>query len=573
MRVPRYGPGFERKLPLTAGDALVLLLLAALIALGARLALRVPAVVAGRGISLEPSALPWYALFSVGRMALAYLLSLVFSLVYGYAAARSRGARAVLMPLLDVLQSVPILSFLPVVLLSFTAVLPEAFAAELASIVLIFTSQAWNMTFSFYQSVRTTPQELREAAAVFRLGPWLRFRTLELPFAAPGLVWNSMMSWSGGWFFLMAAEIFVVGKRDFRLPGLGSYLHEASAASDWRAIALGVATLVLIVVLLDLVIWRPVLAWSEKFKLELTGNDEPRESHLLDLVRRSWLLDRLTAGTLGPLADWIDRRLQRRAAVTPPVESEGEGPPGLLARATLVLLAALALYGTWRALRLVSALTAAEWLALGSGLAATLLRVTIALAITLAWTVPLGVLIGSSRRWAAWLQPVVQILASIPATALFPVLVVLLLGLPGGLSIAAVLLMLMGTQWYLLFNVIAGAAAIPEDLRLTTDLLRLSGRDRWRALTLPAIFPFLITGMITASGGAWNASVVAEHVTFGERVYDTPGVGALIAEATAHGNYPMLTAATLALVLVVVLINRFLWLRLYRRAEERYRME
>ncbi len=569
----RYSPPIARKLPLTAGDGLVLLLLAALLYLGARLALRVPAVVAGPEISLSPRALPWYALFSVGRMAVAYAISLAFSLVYGYAAARSRGARAVLMPLLDVLQSVPILSFLPVVLLSFSAILPEGFAAELASIVLIFTSQAWNMTFSFYQSVRGTPRELREAAAVFRLGPWLRFRTVELPFAAPGLVWNSMMSWSGGWFFLMAAEIFVVGRRDFRLPGLGSYLHEASAASDWRAIGLGVATLVTIVVLLDLVIWRPVLAWADKFKLDLTAGGEAPDSRVLDLVRRSWLLDRLAAGTLRPAAEWIDRRLQPPAEGLPPVEPDGEGRPGALAVGSLVLLAALALYGSYRALRLVSGLSAGAWLAVGAGLGATLLRVTIALAITLAWTVPLGVMIGSNRRWAAWLQPAVQVMASIPATALFPVFVLLLLDAPGGLSVAAILLMLMGTQWYLLFNVIAGASAIPEDLKLTTALLQLTRRDRWRVLNLPAIFPFVVTGAITASGGAWNASVVAEHVTFGDRVYDTVGIGALIAEATARGDYALLVAATLALVLLVVFINRFFWLRLYRRAEERYRLE
>ncbi len=574
MRQFRFSPALPETPAFTAGDGVIVVAIMAFLYAGTRLALHVPAAIAGPDISLSPLALPWYALLSVGRMTAAYLLSMLFSLFYGYAAARNRTARTVLMPLLDVLQSVPILSFLPIVLLSLSAILPEAFAAEVAAIVLIFTSQAWNMTFSFYQSMTTIPTEMREAAAVFRFNPWLRFKTVELPFAAMGLLWNSMMSWSGGWFFLMAAEIFNVGSRDFRLPGLGSYLQTAANAGDLRAIVLGVATLVLVIVLLDQFLWRPLIAWTDKFKVEMVEGDEPPQSWFLDLISRAWIVEQFGARVWPAFSEWTDRVLQRRAGdfVASP-EPRAENTPSRLAVVILAGVALAALYGGYRAVDLLANLSAAAWANLGKGIIATFLRVAVALAITLIWTIPVGVLIGTNRRLAAVLQPIVQVVASIPATALFPVVLLALLQAPGGLNIAAVLLMLMGTQWYLLFNVIAGAAAIPKDLRDTTDMLRLSSFDRWRTLILPALFPYIITGSITASGGAWNASIVAEHVEFGGKIHATTGVGALISQATNTGDYPLLLAGTLALVLTVILINRSFWRRLYRLAEQRYRME
>ncbi len=569
----RFGPALLRRRPaLSAGDGVLLLALAALVYVLARVAFAAPRVVRGPEISLAPAALPWYAFLSVGRMAAAYVLSLVFSLAYGYAAARNRSARTVLMPLLDILQSVPILSFLPVVLLSFSAVMPQWAAAEVASVVLIFTSQAWNMTFSFYQSMTTVPLELREAAAMFRFDPWLRFRTLELPFAAVGLIWNSMMSWSGGWFFLMAAEIFNVGARDFRLPGLGSYLQTAAVAGDARALALGLLTLVLIIALLDQCVWRPILAWAERFKIEMVGGDAAPRPWFLDLVHHSRLMRYARTALWRPALERVDARWRgwfRRGPAPVEAQADGAGTPWT-ARAIALAVGALGLAGVVPLALFLRPLDGAAWTGIGAGLAATFGRVAVALAIALVWTVPVGVLIGTNRRAALVLQPLVQIFAAIPATALFPVLVLALIGLPGGLDIAAVSLMLMGTQWYLLFNVIAGAAAIPQDLRDTTDLLRLSRFDRWRTLILPAIFPYVITGAITASGGAWNASIVAEYIQFGNRTLEAPGVGALIARATAHGDYPLLVAATLALVLAVVLVNRTFWMRLYRRAEQRF---
>ncbi|TMA93846.1 MAG: ABC transporter permease subunit [Deltaproteobacteria bacterium] len=574
MRQFRFSPALPESPAFTVGDAVILLGIASMLYAGTRLAFHVPAVIAGPDISLSPLALPWYALLSVGRMAVAYCLSMLFSLFYGYAAARNRTARTVLMPLLDVLQSVPILSFLPIVLLSLSAILPQAFAAELAAIVLIFTSQAWNMTFSFYQSMTTIPTEMREAAAVFRFDPWLRFKAVELPFAAIGLLWNSMMSWSGGWFFLMAAEIFKVGSRDFRLPGLGSYLQTAADKGDTHAVILGITTLVVVIVLLDQLVWRPLIAWTDRFKVDMVEGDEPPRSWFLDLISRAWLVEQFGTRIWRPFSEWVDSGFQRRTSgVIASPELSTETGHSRLAIGILTVFLLVALYGSYRAATLLVTLPSSAWADLGKGIFATFLRVSVALAITLIWTIPVGVFIGTNRRLAAVLQPIVQVVASIPATALFPVVLLALLEVPGGLNIAAVLLMLMGTQWYLLFNVIAGASAIPQDLLYTTDLLRLSSLDRWLTLILPALFPYIITGAITASGGAWNASIVAEHVEFGGQTHTTLGAGALIASATSTGDYALLLAATLALVLTVVLINRTFWRRLYRLAEERYRME
>jgi NitT/TauT family transport system permease protein len=296
---------------LGVGDGLILLGLATLLYIGARLAFNAPITVRGPDISLTPTALPWYALLSVGRMAIAYVLSLLFTLAYGYASAHNRTAGKILPPVLDVLQSVPILSFLPVVLLSLTALLPEDFAVELSSVVLIVTSQVWNMTFSFYQSLVTVPVEMREASAIFRLNPWLRFKTMELPFAAVGLIWNSIMSWAGGWFFLMAAEAFTVGSRDFRLAGLGSYLQAAANWGDLRSVLLGLITLVFVIVLMDQLAWRPILAWADKFKVAMVSGDEPPESWVYDAVSRYWLLEQAGQRIWHPFIEWVHVGLGR----------------------------------------------------------------------------------------------------------------------------------------------------------------------------------------------------------------------------------------------------------------------
>lgn len=555
----------------TWGDVIVILLMAVLLYGGARLAFDSPPIIEGPQISLNPIALPWYTLLSVGRMLAAYILSLLFTLTYGRTAAYNRRAESVLMPLLDVLQSVPILSFLPIVLLGLSAVLPQRIAAELASVVLIFTSQAWNMTFGWYQSLTTIPKELREASSIFRLNNWLRFKRLELPFAMIGIIWNSVMSWAGGWFFLMASEIFTVGSKDFRLPGLGAYLQEAANQGNYRAIAFGLAALILTIVALDQFVWRPLLAWSDRFKVEMVESDQPPTSWFYDLMHTSRLL--LWANAVSAR---INERLDHWLILRAPMKAEsGESDNALNWKMIgfYLLIGVVVIYGGYNAAVMLISVPYAQWGKIAIGVLATFLRVSVSLFIALLWTIPVGVAIGTNRRVASILQPIVQVTAAVPATAIFPVILLFFINMTGGLNIAAIFLMLMGTQWYLLFNIIAGASAIPQDLKYTSSLLQLSRWETWRTLILPALFPFIITGAITASGGAWNASIVAEFVHFGGQTLFATGIGSLISQATAKGDYPLLLASTLSMILTVVLINRMFWRRLYKIAEEKYRME
>jgi NitT/TauT family transport system permease protein len=560
----------------TLADGVVLLSIAVLMYAALSLARQFLAAPAeATQISLAPAALPTYTLYSLGRMFAAYALSVLFTLFYGRLAAYNRRAERVLLPLLDVLQSVPILSFLPVVLIGLSAVMPQRVAAELASVVLIFTSQAWNLTFAWYQSLTTIPKELREASAIFRLNTWMQFKSLELPFAAIPLIWNSMMSWAGGWFFLMAAEIFTVGQESFRLPGLGAYLQTVALQGNLTAIGWGLGTLILVIVVMDQWIWRPLLAWADRFKIEMVESDNPPTSWFYNLWHNSRLVGWFEARLAMPVMEWFDARLIRSSPMREAGE-ESDGRPGSGFHLTLILGIALLAFGAfkiWESKASLVLLPWTEWESIMIGVLATMLRVFIALLIALLWTVPLGYAIGSNPRLASWLQPVVQVVASLPATALFPVFVAALVTLRGGLNLAAVLLMLMGTQWYLLFNVIAGAAAIPQDLKYTTALIGIRGWERWRTLILPALFPFIVTGSITASGGAWNASIVAEFIQFGGQTLRITGIGSVIAGATSSGDYPLLLVSTLSMILTVVTINRLFWRRLYRIAEEQYRME
>ncbi len=528
-------------------------------------------------IDLSPSALPGYALASVIRMTAAYVLSMAFSLIYGRLTASGPWAERLLLPVLDILQSIPILSFMPGVVLALVALFPRNnVGLELAAIVLIFTSQAWNLAFSFYQSMRTIPNELREAATIARLGSWRRFTKLELPFATIGLVWNSMISWAGGWFFLMAAEQFTLGDKDFRLPGLGSFLKTAADAGDVFALVLGLAMLIAIIVILDQLLWRPLVAWSEKFRFEQTESGEVATSAVLTALRRSRLLEWLEERGTPALADAFEqltRFARRPRAPSGSIKTQQQGRARVGQVVVLVVLAGGAVWGIIAIARLLAGLTPDDWGSLPGAAGATLVRTFAALLIGTLWTVPLGVRIGLNPRLARRAQPLVQMAASIPATALFPVLLLVFLGLPGGLNVAAVALMLLGTQWYLLFNVIAGAQSIPSDLREAAVIYHVSGWRRWRTLILPAIFPYLITGLITATGGAWNASIVSEYVTFGNQTFQTVGLGSLIADAANGANFARLAAGTLAMAFLVLTINRFLWRRLYKTAEQRFHLD
>jgi NitT/TauT family transport system permease protein len=524
-------------------------------------------------ISHSPSALPLYALYSLLRIALAYLLSLAFTLVYGYIAAYNPKAERVMIPLLDILQSIPVLSFLPGVMLAMVSLFPaHQLGVELGAILLIFTGQVWNMAFSFYSSLKSIPKEMREAARLYRFTAWQRFTQMELPYAAIGLIWNSMMSVAGGWFFLMACEMFVLGTRDFRLPGLGSFLQTASSNGDTRAILWGLAAMILVIVLLDQLVWRPVIAWAQKFKFEQVESADAPKSPVLALLRRSRTISTIEKNIRAPLAERMALYFARTRSVRPEIRKVH--PVLKWLNRTLAIAALLAIaFAIFDSFKLLAGLQRSDFSSLGIGAAATFLRVTCALLIGTAWTVPIGVWIGFNPKLARIAQPIAQIAASVPATALFPVVLLILIRIGGGLGIGSIALLLLGTQWYVLFNVIAGAIAIPTDLKEAAEVFQFGTLDKWRTLILPGIFPFLVTGLVTAGGGAWNASIVAEYFHFKGQTISTVGLGATISRATDSGNFPLLLAATITMSAIVVTINRTVWKPMYRLAESRFRLE
>jgi NitT/TauT family transport system permease protein len=557
---------------LRRGDILIVLALLVFIYAGIRLAS--PTSVIGPEINLAPSSLPWYALLSLMRMSASYLLSLSFALVFGYVASRSRTAERVMMPILDVLQSVPLLSFLPVVLLILTTVFPQRVGIEITAVVLIFTSQAWNIAYSFHQSIRTAPRDLQEAASNFRMNWWYRLRYLELPFGIRGLLWNSVVSWANGWFFLMAAETFRVNERDFRLFGLGSYLQRAAEQQDGTAILLGAVTLIAIIIMLDQFVWQPLLAWAERFRTDLVENDEPPRSWFYDLMSRSFLAQWFHDWVLTPLGEFLDRRLGATHRAVPPTPSARRITLWRVLRVVITLAAfGVLAAGVVGVVGQLLSLSAERWGEILTATAYTSLRIAVASLLGLLWTVPVGVWIGTNPRLSAGLQPIVQSVAAVPATAFFPVLVLYFVNLPFGLNGAAVLLMMLGTQWYLLFNVIAGASALPQELKDAARLYKITGWNQWRTLVLPAILPYIITGLNIVGGGAWNASIVAEYTEFGNKVYSVPGLGSIIADATAKADYDMLLAATLTMIVTVVAVNTFVWQRVHHWAEEKFRLD
>lgn len=523
-------------------------------------------------IDLHPSALPRYALYSVLRISIAYGLSLLFTLVYGYIAAYNRKAERFMIPLLDTLQSIPVLSFLPGVMISMVALFPtRQLGVELGSILLIFTGQVWNMTFSFYSSLKNIPREMYEAAQVYQLSWWQRFRQLELPYAAIGLIWNSMMSVAGGWFFLMACEMFVLGNRDLRLPGLGSYLQTAANAGSTRAIVAGLAVMIGVIVLMDRLVWRPVIAWAEKFKFEQVEAAEAPRSRILDLLRRSRLLAVLSRRSVMPAREALDLYFARVHAASHP-SARSPRSKWMVRIVSSLALAGLA-YAIVKMLVLAASVSWSDLRAIFLGAGATFLRVEFVLLLAALWTIPVGTLIGLHPKLSAIAQPLAQIAASVPATALFPIILLVLIRAGGGLGIGSIVLLLLGTQWYILFNVIAGASAIPTDLKEVCDVYHFKRVERWRKLFLPGIFPYLITGFVTASGGAWNASIVAEYFHFRGQTFSTVGLGAVISQATDSGNFRMLMAATLVMAMIVVTVNRMVWRRLYVLAATRFKLE
>jgi len=520
-------------------------------------------------ISRSLGALPVYAGYSLLRIALAYVLSLLFAVTYGYIAAYRPRAERFMIPLLDVLQSIPVLSFLPGVMLAMAALFPgRQLGVEMGAVLLIFTGQVWNMAFSFYASLKSIPREMREAATIYRFNWWQRFLQIELPFATIGLVWNSMMSVAGAWFFLMACEQF----GDFRLPGLGSYLQSAADNGDTGSILLGILTMVAVIVLIDQLVWRPVIAWAEKFKMEQVESANAPTSWLLDFLKRSRGIALFRKRAIRPLREQMIHYFAHEQEARAELKDDSVAALWFWRVVGIAALGAIG-YAVVRVVMLLTGLQATEFRQIGIGLAATFLRVNFTLLLGALWTIPVGVAIGFNPRLARIAQPLAQIAASVPATALFPVVLLVLIRLGGGLGLGSIVLLLLGTQWYILFNVIAGAIAIPTDLKEAASVFGIRGWERWRKLILPGIFPFLVTGMITASGGAWNASIVAEYFHFKGQTYSTVGVGAMISAATDAKNFDLLLAGTIALAAVVVTTNRLLWRRLYRLAETRFKLE
>lgn len=524
-------------------------------------------------INLSLSFLPTYALQTLVRMLAAYGLSLVFSLVYAYVAYRSTTWSKVLIPLLDILQSIPVLSFLPAVVLALVSLFPgQRLGIEIASILLIFTGMTWNMTFSFYQSLNSIPQELIEASQVYRLSAWQRFWTLELPSGVVGLVWNSVMSVAGGWFFLMQTESFTLSNRNFTLPGLGSFLKAAADKGDNLAILCGIIVLVGIISVIDYFIWRPMIAWAEKFKHETVEAAQVPESRVLDFLRRSPTMRIIGDRLFMPISETFNRGFSSKPETSSLIKHKKSKWMNWLNWILVGAFGFIVLGGTLEAVILLSKMPLDNWKQVMIGAIFTAIRVFIVLIISLLITVPIGVTIGRDPKLAQFLQPIVQIAASVPATALFPVLLLGLANIGGGLDVGAVILMTLGSMWYILFNVIAGAQAIPSELFEAARVYKLSRLQRWKTLILPGIFPYLVTGIITAVGGAWNASIAGEYIKFQGKVLTATGLGSTITQASDVGDFPLLLASTIVMSLLVVTTNRLVWRPLYRLAQVKYQL-
>ncbi len=523
-------------------------------------------------VSLDPANLPLYALRTTMRMLLAIVCSLVFTFIYATLAAKSRRAAIVLIPLLDILQSVPILGFLTFTVVFFLNLFPgQVFGAELACVFAIFTSQAWNMTFSMYQSIRNVPKDLEEAAQSFHLSGWQRFWRLDVPFAMPGLIWNAMMSMSGGWFFVVASEAITVGNTTLTLPGIGSYVALGIQRQNLPAIGYALLTMLLVIIAYDQLLFRPVVAWADKFRFEQTASATAPTSWMLDLFRRTRALRALTYpfAALNKAISNLDFAVPRILKL--PLRT---GPPSRVVDAIwLACIVASTLYAAWRVYVYLSATLGPSDIvsAVGYGFI-TLARVVVLIALaTLIW-VPVGVWIGLRPKLAERIQPLAQFLAAFPANLAFPVFVVLIVRYGLNVNVWLSPLMILGTQWYILFNVIAGASAFPTDLREAAGSFHLKGWRWWVKIILPGIFPYYVTGAITASGGSWNASIVAEVASWGDTHLTATGLGAYIATATEAGDFPRVVLGIAIMCILVTLFNRLLWRRLYAFGERRLRL-
>jgi len=524
-------------------------------------------------LSLSPLALPLDTLRTVMRMLAALLASLIFTFTYATLAAKSRRAEMILIPILDVLQSVPILGYLSFTVVFFVSLFPgNALGPELAAIFAVFTSQAWNMAFSFYQSLRTIPSDLDEASRSFRASAWQRFWRLEVPFAMPALIWNMMMSMSGGWFFVVAAEAISVGDVQITLPGIGSYVARAIEQRDLAAVGWAILAMTIAILLYDQLLFRPLVAWADKFRVEQTAAQTVPRSWVLELFRRSRLMGHLAA----PIGRGLHQAVRAQLALPRALHTPARwSPPRRVADILWygILFAGCA-YVVWALLRYAGAVLSLDDLRIAAGNGAlTLLRVAVLIVLASVIWVPIGVLVGLRPKLTAIIQPIAQFLAAFPANLLFPVAVYLIVSFDLSPKLWLSPLMILGTQWYILFNVIAGASAIPSDFREAAATFRVRPWRWWRDVMLPGIFPYYVTGAITASGGAWNASIVSEIVSWGPTKLNGAGLGAYIAEMTAAGDFPRIALGVAIMSVLVIAANRFLWRPLYLFAERRTRLD
>ncbi|MCK4607843.1 MAG: ABC transporter permease subunit [Gammaproteobacteria bacterium] len=527
-------------------------------------------------ISLDPANLPGYALRTVLRMFIALFCSLLFTFTFGTLAAKSKRAERILVPLIDVMQSAPVLSFLSLTVAGFIVFFKGSMLGpECAAIFAIFTSQVWNMTLSFYQSLSSVPKDLHEVATIFQLSAWRRFWRIEVPFAMPGLLWNMMMSMSGSWFFVTASEAFSVANQNITLPGVGSYIAMAIVHADKAAIIYAIITMLLVILLYDQFLFRPLVNWADKFKSEEVLDERGARSWVVTLLQRTRLLNRLGTLIVVIFDSFVNFPLfnPKRTIYKQP-SSKHVLTQRLLRLTTDLIISAIILFTFFMIFRFLRhAITLADikhtlWLGLLTGL-----RVIILIFIcSLIW-VPVGVWIGFRPRVAEIVQPIIQVLAAFPANLLFPLAAYLLVRYKLNINIWASPLMVLGTQWYILFNVIAGASTMPQDLRLATASFGVKGLLKWRRLILPGIFPFFVTGAITAAGGAWNASIIAEVINWGNIKLTAAGLGAYITQYANAGNFPHIALGTITMCVLVLIINRILWRPLYNMAIERFKIE
>jgi NitT/TauT family transport system permease protein len=522
-------------------------------------------------VSLDPRNLPEYAARTTLRMLVALLFSLLFTFTYATLAAKSKQAERLLIPLLDILQSVPILGFISVTIVFFMALAPgRVLGAEFAAIFAIFTSQAWNMAFSFYQSLRTVPSELVEASRNFGLSPWMRFWRLDVPFAMPQLIWNMMVSMSGSWFFVVASEAISVGNTTITLPGVGSYIALAIEQRDLAAVGYAIATMLIVILIYDQVLFRPLIAWADRFRFEQEPGVMPPESWVLDVMRRSRLVDRLTE----PFASsWRRLLVARWWKETVPAKREVQPQHGWVTFQWAAVIIALTALALWQVVSFVlQDISASDVLAAFLLGLATFSRIVVLIALASIIWVPIGVWVGTRTKVANLVQPVAQFLAAFPANLLFPIAVSAIVALRLDPNIWLSPLMILGTQWYILFNVVAGAAAIPAELRAAGVNFRVRGLLWWRRIALPAVLPYYVTGAITASGGSWNASIVAEVASWGNVHLQAYGLGAYIAQQTEAGDFHRIVLGIAVMSFFVVVINRVFWRPLYLYAERKFRI-